>query len=108
MPFEEISHTKINKKTGEEISKSSIKIYKKHLNLLAEAGFDTKKSLSQHQSEIIDLIDLVVDGDTSGSRALKRIWYSSIFYALDKEDIKKKQKFYDAFQKVKDNYVASK
>lgn len=103
--FEEITHIKINKKSGKPISKTAIKSYKDHLNKLAEAGFDTKDSLVKNQEEVIALVDMIVDADDSHARAAKRVWYSSIFYALDEYHLDSKKEYYEAFQKAKDNYA---
>jgi hypothetical protein len=107
MPFEEITHVKINqygKNKGEPIAAGSVKIYKHLLNRLAEADFDTKEKLAQHPKQVIYLIEEVVDGDDSKARAEKRQYYSAIFYALDQYHPDVKKSYADAFNKAKDNY----
>ena len=104
MPFETITHTKVNPKTNTPISKNSVKIYKSLLNRLAQGGFDTKESLLADPDAVITLIDTVIDGDTDNDRAEKRKYYSAIFYALDQYLLQDKQPYYDAFQKAKQNY----
>jgi hypothetical protein len=111
MPFEEITHVKINqygKNKGEPIAAGSVKIYKSLLNRLAEADFDTKEKLAQHPKQVIYLIENVVDGDDSKARAEKRQYYSAVFYALDQYHADLKKDYADAFNKAKDNYVPPK
>lgn len=104
MAFEYINHVKINKKTGEPISKNTVKTYKNILNKLSKEGYDTRDKLCRLQSEVISLIDLLIDGDKEADRFLKRQHYSAIFYALDEYPLADKQDYYDAFQKAKQNY----
>jgi hypothetical protein len=103
MPFEIITHTKL-KKDGTPISAGSVKIYKKLLNRLAEAGFSTKTQLEQNPEEVLALIEAVVDGDEDKHRAEKRQYLSAIFYALDGIPLTRKQIYYNAFQMNKQNY----
>jgi hypothetical protein len=103
MPFEPITHTKL-KKDGSPISKGSVKIYKRLLNRLAEGDFDTKHKLTLYPTEVLDLIDTVVDGDEDKHRAEKRQYLSAIFYALDLVPLGQKTAYYDYFQKIKQNY----
>lgn len=104
MPFEAITHTKVNKKTGKPISINTVKIYKKLLNRLAEAEIDTKDKLAENQEQVIVVIEAVVDADDEDGRALKRQYYSAIFYALDEYPLETKKLYYDYFQKAKQNY----
>jgi hypothetical protein len=103
MPFEPITHIKL-KKDGNPISKGSLKIYKRLLNRLAEGDFDTKHKLKIFPTEVLDLIETVVDGDEDKHRAEKRQYLSAIFYALDTEPLGQKTAYYDYFQKIKQNY----
>lgn len=104
MPFEAITHTKVNKKTGKPISINTVKVYKKLLNRLAEAEIDTKDKLAENQEQVIVVIEAVVDADDEDGRALKRQYYSAIFYALDEYPLETKKLYYDYFQKAKQNY----
>ena len=103
MPFESITHTKL-KRDGSPISKGSVKIYTKLLNRLAEGDFDTKHKLKIYPTEVLNLIDTVVDGDEDKHRAEKRQYLSAIFYALDTEPLGQKTAYYDYFQTIKQNY----
>ena len=103
MPFESITHIKL-KRDGSPISKGSVNIYKKLLNRLAEGDFDTKHKLKIYPTEVLDLIDTVVDGDEDKHRAEKRQYLSAIFYALDTEPLSLKTAYYDYFQTIKQNY----
>ena len=103
MPFEPITHTKL-KRDGNPISKGSIKIYTKLLNRLAEGDFDTIHKLKIYPTEVLDLIDTVVDGDDDKQRAEKRQYLSAIFYALDTQPLGQKTAYYDYFQTIKQNY----
>ena len=88
------------------LSKSTSKIYKSHLNQLSEFGFDTREKLMKNQKKIVVLINELVEGDDDTARHKKRVFYSAIFYALHDEPLTKKKRFYEAFQKVKQNYEA--
>jgi len=110
MPFEPITHIKINQygvNKGNPISENTVKVYKKLLNRLAEGEvFDTKEKLVSDPHSVIDLIEAVVDSDESEGRALKRQYYSAVFYALDQyhPDTPAKKIYAVAFNKAKDNY----
>lgn len=107
MPFEPITHIKINqfgKNKGKPISKNTVKIYKKLLDRLADAEIDTKDKLAENQEQVIVVIEAVVDADDEDGRALKRQYYSAIFYALDEYPLETKKLYYDYFQKAKQNY----
>ena len=109
MPFEQITHTKINqygKNKGNPISQNTVKLYKKLLNRLAESDFDTKEKLVAESKSVVDLIETVVDNDEREGRAERRQYYSAVFYALDQyhPDTPAKKVYADAFHKAKDNY----
>lgn len=101
--FEPIPHTKL-KKDGEPLSKFTLKLYKRLLNRLADAGYDTIHSLILNAPDVVELIDIVVDGDTDTHRAEKRKYLSAIFYALDTTPLGLKTAYYQAFQTAKQNY----
>lgn len=109
MPFEQITHTKINqygKNKGNPISENTVKLYKKLLNRLAESDFDTKEKLVSESKSVVALIETVVDNDEPEGRAERRQYYSAVFYALDQyhPDTPAKKVYADAFNKAKDNY----
>lgn len=109
MPFEQITHTKINQygvNKGKPISENTVKIYKKLLNRFADADLDTKQKLISNPKAVIDLIENAVDNDESEGRAEKRQYYSAVFYALDQyhPDTPAKKVYAEAFNKAKDNY----
>ena len=104
MPFEQINHVKINKKSGEPISKNSVKTYGTLLNRLAESGVDTIQQLIDDHKFVLWFIDTLIDGDSDSDRALKRQYLSAIFYALEKSTDADRKPYYEAFQKVKQNY----
>ena len=93
MSFEKIEHIKINKKSGEPIAKNSVKTYVTFLNRLADSGIDTIKMLIEEHKFVLWLID-----------TLKRQYLSAIFYALEKSTDADRKPYYEAFQKVKQNY----
>lgn len=104
MSFEKIEHIKINKKSGEPIAKNSVKTYVTFLNRLADSGIDTIKMLIDEHTFVLWLIDTLIDGDTDADRALKRQYLSAIFYALEMSTDADRKPYYEAFQKVKQNY----
>lgn len=94
-------------KPGEPpLAKATLTVYKKHLNQLAERGYNMRDDLLSHQQKVVDLINELIPGDTKIDRDKKRKYYSSIFWILsNNKEIASKQIFYNAFQKVKENYV---
>jgi hypothetical protein len=104
MPFEPLTHTKLNKKTGLPISNNTVKVYKTLLNRLAEQGYDTKEKLISEQRPVIRYIDSVIGNDSDSSRQLKRQYLSAIFFALEEYALDSKQQYYDVFQTSKQNY----
>jgi hypothetical protein len=104
MPFEPITHVKLNKKTGQPISNSTVKTYKTLLNRLAQQGYDTKEKLVSEQRPVVRYIESIAEEDTEDSRLLKRQYLSAIFYALEEYALESKQLYYDAFQVSKQNY----
>jgi len=101
MPFEKLTHTKINKKTGQPLSKNTTKIYTGLLNRLALAGIDTRQKLIEEHTFVIDLLQTIHDEDTSGDKDIKRKYFSAIFYALDETPLLARP-YYDAFQLCKE------
>lgn len=120
MPFEPITHIKLNKTTGAPIGKAWVKRYVKLLDELATGGIDTKEKLVSDATEVITLIE-ILESDTDPSdktieekqktqdkaREQKRLYYSAIFYALDEYPLDAKKLYYDAFQKAKQNAPSS-
>ena len=116
MPFEPITHVKINKSTGAPISKKWIGTYKSILNKIATGGIDTKEKLISDSDEVLLMIDTLfpeTDSDDTTdeekqktqdkARTEKRLYYSAVFYALDEYTLEFKKPYYDAFQKAKQN-----
>ena len=120
MPFEPITHVKINKSTGAPISKKWVGTYKSILNKLATGGIDTKEKLIKESDEVLLMIDILFPetspDDTTDeekqktqdkARTEKRLYYSAVFYALDQYALEFKKPYYDAFQKAKQNYISN-
>jgi len=101
MPFEKLTHTKTSLRTGQPLSKVSIKIYKSLLNRLAQAEIDTKEKLAENAEEVIAIIDFVVEGEGEVANAEKRKYYSAIFYALHEYPNEQKTLYHQAFLKAK-------
>lgn len=101
MPFEKLTHTKINKKTGQPLSKNSVIVYKNLLNRLADAGIDTKAKLIEESEFTIQLISDIYETQEKEDNEMKRRMYSAIFYALDQEPLAVQKPYYEAFQKCK-------
>jgi hypothetical protein len=120
MPFEPITHIKLNKTTGAPIGKAWIKKYVKLLDELSTGGVDTKAKLVSDAQEVITLIE-ILESDTNDTdktteekqktqdkaREQRRQYYSAIFYALDEYPLDDKKLYYDAFQKAKQNAPSS-
>ena len=102
MRFERLSHVKLNKKTGQPISKKSVEIYRGLLNRLAEAEIDTKQKLIEEYEAVISIIDFLHPTDSKEDNAQKRHYYCAIFYALDEYPLDKQLPYYEAFQRAKD------
>jgi hypothetical protein len=99
--FEKLTHTKISERTGQPLSKISIKIYKSLLNRLAKAGISTKKQLIEDAQYVVDLLDIIIDEKGEKGNAEKRKYYSAIFYALHEEPNDSKTLYHEAFLKAK-------
>ena len=99
MPFEELHHTKISKYTGQQLSANTVKIYTQHLNRLAKEGYDTKEILLKNHKKVIKHITT-----TESDIIKRRLYYSSIFYALDEYPQEKQKPYYNAFQKAKSDF----
>ena len=102
MPFEKLTHIKINKKTGKPLSPNSVKAYKTILNRIAETGIDTKEKLVEESPFVIALINAIYDQESSVDKDIKRKFYSAIFYALDEYPLDKQKPYYDEFVKAKE------
>ena len=102
MSFEPITHIKLSK-AGTPLSKSSIRVYTKKLDLLASSGYDTIESLVENAQSVIDYLDLIYESD---SDQVKKDFYSAIFFALYKRPLSDQKPYYDAFQKFKVPYNA--
>jgi len=96
MVFETLTHTKLNKKTGEPLSENSVKIYRTLLNKISKLGYDTKDSLVKNQAKIVSHIN-----SATNENHIKRQYYSAIFYALDEYSHTDQSIFYKAFQEAK-------
>lgn len=101
MAFEKLTHTKVSKITGKELSKETIKIYKMLLNRIAKSGIDTKQKLLESPKDVIGVLNDIYEGTNEESQTEKRRYYSAIFYALDEYSNDLKKEYYEAFQNAK-------
>jgi hypothetical protein len=99
MPFEDLTHTKISKYSGQPLSENTVKIYKQHLNRLAKEGYDTKESLLKNHKKVIKHISTIESNNIK-----RRLYFSSIFYALDEYPQEKQKPYYNAFLKAKSDF----
>lgn len=105
MPFETITHVKLNKKTGEPLRNTILKVYKTCLDHIAEQAEEltTIDGLIEHANFVVEWID-GLKGDDANGRQEKRTYLSAVFYALEQRALEDKLPYYEAFQKVKQNY----
>jgi hypothetical protein len=95
------------KADGDPITKNTIKVYKTRLNHIAAGGYTTVDELMNSAQEVIATINTIAgDADDDKARQVKRYYLSAIFYILPQDYLKKKNAYYEAFQKAKQNYVA--
>ena len=99
------NHNPINKKTGESLSKATIKIYTGKLNKLAKQGYENSESLLANQEKIVALMNQEITGDTDQDRYKKRVFLSAIFFAIGSKNVDQIPHYYNAFQKAKQNYI---
>ena len=99
------NHQPINKKTGEALSVSTVKIYKGKLNKLAKQGYADVEAVLANQEAIVAAMNKEIPGDTSTDRYKKRVVLSAIFFAIGSKTVDEIPHFYAAFQKAKDNYI---
>lgn len=65
-----------------DLAPSTQHIYKTKLNALAKKGFDTVEILVEKQSEVIEAIKSLTEGeDNEKTRNIKRYFLSAIFWA---------------------------
>lgn len=86
------------------LANSTQKIYLQALNRLAIMEIDTRQKLMDNQELVVSVLDCIFDEDTDKQRYEKRVYLSAIFWALHDEPLDKKQTYYQAFQKAKQNY----
>lgn len=80
-------------------------IYKAKLNRLARLGFKDRESLLTKQNEVCKAIDDIAgEENTVGSRQVKRLFLSAVFWILHSYPLEQKKVYYEAFQKAKDDY----
>jgi len=94
------------KANGEEKSKTTIAMYKTHLNKIAKAtGFTTVEEFVKNTAKVNKAIsELCPKGDESDvmHRSKKRVYYSAIFMVLPPDVLAKKNAFYLANKKLQD------
>jgi len=104
-----------SKRTGEDRSKNTIKLYKTYLNKLANMGYTTKKDLVEKQIDVVNDIKknvLESNGNTTVMNQKTRIFLSAIYYVLHDVSYSDLTAYYELFQvsndKTKKEYHASK
>ena len=96
MPFDADYSTFVQRQSREPLTEGTKKIYRAALNKLARYGFTDKAALLAKPDDVLDAIHLLTNDDGK-----KRLYLSAIFKVLDDVDLTLKQKYYDAFQKLK-------
>lgn len=96
MPFDADYSTFVKRESREPLTEGTKKIYRAALNKIARAGFSDKAALLANQDAVLAVINALSKDDGK-----KRVFLSAIFKVLDDADIATKQKYYDAFQKLK-------
>ncbi|MFZ4598712.1 MAG: hypothetical protein ACOYNN_08720 [Terrimicrobiaceae bacterium] len=72
------------------ISESSMKVYMSHLNRLAKMGITTPELILENQKKIVKHIKETIPDDDAISKQKKRLWMTTILYAVaDKPDKEK-------------------
>jgi len=81
----------------EELAESTKKVYKGKLNALAREGYDTVDKLITKQSEVVQAIKKITEGDDSESlRNTRRYFLSAIFWVAE---LPKKNAYHTYWQK---------
>ena len=87
--------------SSKTVSKFTRKTYKTHLNKIAEGGYTTIADLQNNPQGVINRINEIMPEDEP--KVKKRVFYSSVFYALaDTDFLKTPNPYYRAFQPLKD------
>ena len=94
--FEADYSTFVKRESGEPLTEGTKKIYRAALNKIARYGFTDKAALLANPDDVLDAIHSLTNDDGK-----KRLYLSAIFKVLSDVDIPTKQKYYDAFQKLK-------
>jgi len=82
-----------------ELALTSQKVYKAKLTFLAKSGYPTLDSLLINSEEVINLIREKYPEDTDKSRYARRIILSAIFAVMPDDLRKKRNPYYDFYQK---------
>jgi len=91
---------RVNKKTGEELSKNTAKLYTTKLNALAKAGYPDIASVWKNSQAVIKVIkELTGDGTTVMDNMKRRQYLSAIFAVSPEEKTKKSNWLYRYYQK---------
>ena len=107
MSFQIPDDVKKGKVGSPDLAKATLSLYKSCLNKIAAVGYETREHLRESPQAVIETINDWFPTDDDKARANKRKFYSAIFWILsDNPDLESKQMYYDAFQKVKQNYIS--
>jgi len=96
MPFDVDYSTFVKRESREPLTDGTKKVYRACLNKVARYGFTDKAALLANPDDVLNAIHLLTNDDGK-----KRVYLSAIFKVLDDVDLTLKQKYYDAFQKLK-------
>ena len=91
-----------------ELSAHTIKLYKRHLNKLAAAGYDTPGKLRVYATKVIKIIKDLTTPETDTSLHTRRVYLSAVMYVMTERYVSKPNDYYLAFQtanpEAKDKY----
>jgi hypothetical protein len=95
------------KANGDPKSKTTIAMYKTHLNKISTAtGYTTVEEFVKHPSKVVKAINEICAKKENESevafRSRKRVFYSAVFMVLPKEIVSKPNAFYLANKKLQD------
>ena len=109
MPTFEVPATAptVNEKTGLPYSETTLKIYKQHLNRLANKGFATVKDLTEKPQDVLNTIQEFVGENSAKARASRRKFLSAIMWVLPPSYKQSNNLYYQSFQTAKDGYESS-
>lgn len=97
MPRFDYDYSQMLLSNGEAPTAATIAVYRAALNKIAKTGYTTRDDLLKHPTSIIKVID-----DLFATNQKRRVALSAVFRVLGDVPNERRAKYYEYFQKCKD------